>query len=87
MFAYLGDESRGDVSDIEIIWAPAESYSMSERANAIAQTKGVLSRYQQLTEVWGMDPAQADRAMSELTDDMVLDQQYAAARAGANAGA
>jgi hypothetical protein len=87
MFAYLGDESRGDVSDIEIIWAPAESYSMSERANAIAQTKGVLSRYQQLTEVWGMDPAQADRAMSELTDDMVLDQQYAVARAGTNAGA
>jgi hypothetical protein len=34
-----------------------------------------------------MDPAQADRAMSELTDDMVLDQQYAVARAGTNAGA
>jgi hypothetical protein len=51
---------------------------LSERANAIAQTKGVVSRYQQLTEIWGMSPAQANRALSELADDLVLDQQYAA---------
>jgi cell division septum initiation protein DivIVA len=68
------------VSQIEVIWAPAESYSMTERASAIAQTKGVISRYQQATEIWGMDPAQADRNMSELTDDFVIDQQYGLAK-------
>jgi hypothetical protein len=58
---------------------------MTERSNAIAQTKGVIPRYQQLTEIWGMDPEQAKRAMSELTDDMILDQQYAAAAQAASA--
>jgi hypothetical protein len=77
MFRTLGDVERANGS-VGIIWAPAERWSMTERASAIAQTKGVIPRYQQLTEIWGMDPAQADRAMSELTDDMVLDQQYAA---------
>lgn len=77
MFRLKGDQERSTPGTIEIIWAPAERYSMAERSNAIAQTKGVVPRYQQLTEIWGMDPAQAKRAMSELTDDMILDQQYA----------
>lgn len=78
MFRTLGDIERSEPGSTEIIWAPAERLSVAERASAIAQTKGVMPRYQQLTEIWGMDPAQADRAMSELTDDMILDQQYAA---------
>ncbi len=65
------------------MWAPVEKFSLSERANAIAQTKGLISRYQQLTEIWGMDPAQADRNMSELADDAVLAQQMAIATAAA----
>lgn len=73
-----GDFQRAARGAVGIIWAPVQRYSMAERANAIAQTKGVIPRYQQLTEIWGMDPAQADRAMSELTDDLILDQQYAA---------
>jgi hypothetical protein len=32
-----------------------------------------------------MDPAQADRAMSELTDDLILDQQYGLAQVDAAA--
>lgn len=78
IFKTLEDEQRSVPGSIEIIWAPVERFSMTERASAIAQTKGVIPRYQQLTEIWGMDPAQADRAMSELTDDLILDQQYAA---------
>lgn len=77
MFKYLGDAERSQPGSIEIIWAPAERYSLSERASAIAQTKGVISRYQQSTEIYGMTPAQADRNMSELTDDFILDQEYA----------
>lgn len=87
MFRYLGDQERAKPGTIEIIWSPAERYSMAERSNAIAQTKGVVPRYQQLTEIWGMDPAQATRAMSELTQDMVLDQEYAAGVKAAAAAA
>lgn len=79
MFRFLNDRNRSEPETIELMWAPVERYSVSERANAIAQTKGVLSRYQQLTEIWGMSPAQANRALSELTDDLVLDQQFAKA--------
>ena len=77
IFRTLGDEQRSKPGNIHIIWAPAERLSLTERANAIAQTKGVVPRYQQLTQIFGMDPEEADRAMSELTDDMILDQQYA----------
>lgn len=85
IFKTLGDVERSQPGTIEVMWAPAERYSMTERSSAIAQTKGVIPRYQQLTEIWGMDPAQADRAMSELTDDFILDQQYGLASASANA--
>jgi hypothetical protein len=85
IFKTIGDEERAKPGTVEIIWAPVERYSMTERSNAIAQTKGVIPRYQQLTEIWGMDPEQAKRAMSELTDDMILDQQYAVAAQAAAA--
>lgn len=79
MFRFKGDDVRADPGTISLMWAPVERYSISERANAIAQTKGVVSRYQQLTEIWGMSPAHANQALSELTDDLVLDQQFAQA--------
>jgi hypothetical protein len=82
LFRMAGDDRRAEPGAVEIIWAPVQRYSLSERANAIAQTKGVIPRYQQLTEIWGMDPAQADRAMSELTDDLVFAQQMALVPAG-----
>ena len=85
MFKTIADKERSTPGTIQVIWAPAERLSMTERASAIAQTKGVVSRYQQLTEIWGMDPDQADRNMSELTEDLILDQQYAAGLQAATA--
>lgn len=81
IFRTDGDAERSEPGTIEIMWAPADRPSMSERANAIAQTKGVIPRYIQLTEIWGMDPATADRAMTQLHEDMVLDSAMAAAAA------
>lgn len=78
MFRTLADPERSQPGSVNVIWAPAERLSVSERANAIVQTKGVIPRYKQLTDIWGFDPEEADQAMSELQDDMVLDQQYAA---------
>lgn len=87
IFKFLGDAQRAKPETIEIAWAPVERYSVSERANAIAQTKGVLPRYQQYVEIWGMSPSQANRALTELTDDLVLDQQFAMTKAAAGGGA
>jgi hypothetical protein len=87
IFAYLGDTERSKPGGIEVIWSPIERHSMTERANAIAQTKGVLSRYQQAVEIWGMDPEKADRNTSELTADLVLDQKFAVGLAAATASA
>ena len=78
MFRTLQDADRSQTGTVEVLWAPIDRPSMGERANAIAQTRGVIPIYQQLTEIWGMDPAQADRAMTELTQDLIRYQQYAA---------
>lgn len=75
-----------DRATIDIIWASVERFSLSERANAVAQTKGVVPRRTQLTDIMGYSPTDADRMMTELTDDMVLDQQFAQTKA-AGAGA
>lgn len=77
-----GQGASADRTKLDVIWAPAERFSLSERASAVAQTKGVVPRRTQLTDIMGYSPTDADRMMDELTDDMVLDQQMAAARGG-----
>lgn len=73
-----------DRTTLDIIWASVERFSLSERANAVAQTKGVVPRRTQLTDIMGYSPTDADRMMTELTDDMVLNQQFAVTQAGTN---
>lgn len=87
MFRTAGDAERGKPGTVEIMWAPVDRPSMSERANAIAQTKGIVPRYHQLTEIWGMDPAMADRAITQLAADSKMDAAMAAASAPAPAPA
>jgi hypothetical protein len=86
MFRFAGDAARSTPETVQVLWAPVERYSIAERANAIAQTKGVLPRYQQLTEIWGMSPSEARRALTELQSDLLLDQQFALAAAPARGG-
>lgn len=86
VFRFAGDAQRAPAESIEILWAPVERYSISEQANAVAQTKGVVSRREQLIRFVGMTPEQADRTLTELTDDLLLDQQYAVGLQAATAG-
>jgi hypothetical protein len=81
IFRTVGGEqtAKAQPGTVEVIWAPIDRPSMTERSSAIAQTTGVIPRYQQLTEIWGMDPDQANRALAELAQDRLLDQQYALA--------
>jgi hypothetical protein len=67
MLRFAGDAERAALDKIHLLWAPVERFSVSERANAIAQTTGVISRRQQLIEIWGMSPDQANRNLSEAT--------------------
>jgi hypothetical protein len=62
-------QKRSEPGTVEVMWGPADRESKSERANAIAQTKGVMPIYLQLTEIWGLTPDQADRAMTLLQED------------------
>jgi hypothetical protein len=81
IFRTIGDDERADPGTIDIMWGAHDAPSMAERASAIAQTTGVISRYQQLTEIWGMDPDEAERNLSELRQDFILDTQFAQAAA------
>jgi hypothetical protein len=77
MLRFAGEDERAAVEDIHMLWAPVERFSVGERANAIAQTTGVISKRQQLIEIWGMSPDQANRNLTELVDDQLLAQQTA----------
>lgn len=77
MFATIGDTARSQPGTVEAIWGPIERNSIASKANAIAQTKGVMSRMAQLTDIWGYSPTQAARVISELEGDFLLDEQYA----------
>jgi hypothetical protein len=79
IFRTLGDDSRAVPGTIDIMWARHDLPSMAERASSIAQTTGVISRYQQCTEIWGMDPDEAERNLAELRQDFILDMQFAQA--------
>jgi hypothetical protein len=83
IFRTLGDDGRAEPGTIDIMWAAHDQPSMAERASSIAQTTGVISRYQQCTEIWGMDPDEAERNLVELRQDFILDMQFAAAAAPA----
>lgn len=41
-FRLMGETDRADVISIRTLWQPAERYSLSERANAAVQLKGIL---------------------------------------------
>ena len=87
MLAMTGQESAADRTKLDIRWAKVERFSLSEKANAVAQTQGTLSIKRQLTDILEYSPLDAEAIIDELTDDMVLRQQMAAARgSGAVAG-
>jgi hypothetical protein len=81
IFLTAGDKERSDPGSIEVLWGPADRPSWSERANAVAQTKGAMPIYLQLTEIIGLDPAEADAAMTMLKQDATFAAAMTAAAA------
>jgi hypothetical protein len=67
----------------QIIWAPAERFSLAERGSAAAQVKGVVPTETIWTEVMQYPPEMIARLKTQRADDMVLAEQLAIASAPA----
>lgn len=74
-FAFAGEARR--TKNIELLWGPVESFSLTEKSNAVAQTKGVLSRKRQLQDVMEMTPDQIQQNELELQQERILDAAFA----------
>lgn len=72
-FRWLGDEARADLDTLDVMFAPAERYSLAERydAGSKAQVAGVPWRTV-MTDVLGFAPSEVDRMASERADDLLL---------------
>jgi len=79
MLLHAGQADRADLTKLQTIWAPADRLSLSERADAASKLKDVLPRRTLLIEVFRMTPAEADRTMTEITEEQLLAQQVQAA--------
>lgn len=78
-FAFAGDAERAKVADIEMMWAPPERYSLSERGDAAAKAlAGGMSRRAVLESVWQKSPSEIDRIEADLAGEALLAQGVAA---------
>lgn len=57
-FAFMGDDERADVTQIETLWGPVERFSLAERADAASKLAGVLPREAIQRDVLQYDPAE-----------------------------
>jgi hypothetical protein len=92
MLLVIGDTARADLAKLWTIFAPPERLSLAERADAASKAATDLSLKTRLIRIWQMNPADAERNLSEKEDEMILAQQLALATAagpqpvGANQG-
>jgi Phage portal protein, SPP1 Gp6-like len=75
---HAGEADRGDLAKLRTIWAPAQRLSLAERADAASKLKDILPTRTLLITVLGMSPADADRTMTEITDERILAAELAA---------
>lgn len=80
-FLQMGMVEQADLSTLQTLWAPAERLSLSERADAATKAKEDIPRRSRLIHIWGFTPTEADRMMSEWTDDQLFAAQMAQAMA------
>lgn len=82
MFELDGDAQRADVESIDVLWRPAERYSLTERAQAaqLALQAGVPWATR-MTSIMQYSPQDVTRMDVERADDAVLQQAGAAVQA------
>ncbi len=74
---HAGQGDRADLAELETIWAPANRLSLAERADAATKLADLLPKRTLYIKVLGMSPAEADRTMTEVTEEMLLNAQIA----------
>lgn len=72
---HAGQPERADLAALETIWAPANRLSLAERADAVSKLRDVLPKRTLFIKVLGMSPAEADRTMTEITEEQLLNAQ------------
>jgi hypothetical protein len=84
---HAGQADRADLATLETIWAPANRLSLAERADAATKLADLLPKRTLYIKVLGMSPAEADRTMTEVTEEQLLNAQIQAAVIAANPAA
>lgn len=72
-FRYMGDtEGRGDASQVNVSWTPAERFSLSEKGMAASQVGTTLTWEQTQEIVWQQTPAEVEQAKSQRMQDLMV---------------
>lgn len=74
LFQLAGDKDRSDWSQIEVVWRPAEKYSLAERGDAMSKyAAGGVPWRTRMIEVGQFTPQQVNRMEAErISDELML---------------
>lgn len=70
-FRFAGDETRAKLLQLEPLFAPAERFSLAERADAASKATDLPFRTR-ATEIWQFTPDQVDEMATERASDALL---------------
>jgi hypothetical protein len=73
MFAWLGDEERAQLLDLEPLWKPAERYSLAERADANSKFQDIPFR-SRMSLIGQFSPAEIAEMEVERAGELLLTQ-------------
>lgn len=82
MLLQAGATDRRALARLAPIWGSPEMLSLAERADAAAKAQDIPWK-SRMQLIWGFDPATVDRMHTERMDELVFQQQVAAALAAA----
>lgn len=71
-FAFMGDEARADVTQIDPIWGPVERYSLSEKADAASKAGTSLPTEAIQTDIWQYPPAEVANLRQMSARDLIF---------------
>ena len=73
-FRQAGDIERASRADLEVIWAPPERYTLTEKGQAASQATGLSRRFLQ-EKVWQLTPQEIARNEAELEAERYLEPE------------
>lgn len=83
MLLQAGETNLKLIQSLQAKFAPPELLSLAERADAASKAANDVPRRSRLLDIWGFDPEQVDRMMTEWAEEQLLAQQMAAITAAA----